>query len=85
MKNKKLILWTALVLSFPATLYAGMSVIFYSWLNAAEPDRWPAEKAATWAGGSLILTIVFFSVFVYCVVSLVKMANKKYREEQNKT
>ena len=85
MKHKKLILWVALVLSLPATFYAGMSVIFYSWLNAAEPERWPAEKASIWAGGSLILTVIFFSVFVYCIVSLVKMANKKYREQQNKT
>ena len=71
-----------MVLSLPATYYSGVSVIFYSWLNAAEPERWPAEKAGLWAGGALILTILFISIFIYCVASLIKDANKKYREEQ---
>lgn len=85
MKRKTLILWLALFISAPATFYSAMSVIFYSWLNAAEPERWPVEKATIWAGGSLLLTIIFFSIFVYSIVSLVKMANIKYREQQNKT
>jgi flagellar biogenesis protein FliO len=71
-----------MVFSLPATYYSGISVIFYSWLNAAEPERWPAEKAGLWAGGTLILTILFVSIFIYCVVFLIKDANKKYRKEQ---
>jgi len=85
MKRKTLILCLGLIVSAPATFNSAMSVVFYSWLSAAEPERWPVEKAAIWAGGSLLLTIIFFSIFVYCIVSLVKMANKKYREQQNKT
>ena len=85
MKRKTLISWLALIISAPATFYSAMSAIFYSWLNAAEPERWPVEKANIWAGGSLLLTIIFFSIFVYSIVSLVKMANNKYREQQDKT
>ena len=85
MKRKTLILWLGLIISAPAAFYSAMSVVFYSWLNAAEPERWPVEKVTIWAGGSLLLTIIFFSVFVYSIVSLVKMANNKYREQQNKT
>ena len=82
MKHKKPIVWVAFVLSVPATFNTGMSVIFYSWLNATKPVRWPTEKTAVWACGSLILAIKLFSVFVYCVVSLAKMANKIYREQE---
>jgi len=59
-----------------------MSFVFYAWLNAAEPERWPAEKAAVWAYSSLAFAIIFLAVFIYCVVSLIKEANRKYREEQ---
>ena len=71
--------------SLPATYYAGLSVIFYSWLNAAEPDRWPAERAGLWAGSALVLTIIFIALFIYCLVSLIKDANRKYREKLNET
>jgi len=65
--------------------YAGISVIFYSWLNAAEPECWPPEKAGLWAGGAAILTILFLALFIYSLVSLIREVNRKYREEQNAT
>ena len=71
--------------SLPATCYAGVSVIFYSWLSAAEPERWPTERASLWAGGALIITIVFIGLFIYCLVSLIKETNREYREKQNET
>ncbi len=74
-----------MLLSLPATYYAGVSVIFYSWLNAAEPDRWPAERAGLWAGSALVLTIIFIALFIYCLVSLIKETNRKFREKQNET
>jgi len=82
--NKKGIIfrWVGALLSLSASLYAGMSFVFYAWLNAAEPERWPAEKAAVWAYSSLAFAIIFLAVFIYCVVSLIKEANRKYREEQ---
>ena len=46
--RRKVYTWIALVLSIPAALYAGLSVIFYAWLNAAEPERWPADRAGLW-------------------------------------
>ena len=70
-----------MLLSLPATYYAGVSVIFYSWLNAAEPDHWPAERAGLWAGSALVLTIIFIALFIYCLVSLIKETNRKYKEK----
>jgi len=84
-KRRKILLWFGLVLSVPATGYAAISVIFYSWLSAAEPERWPADKAAVWAGSALAVTIIFFGLFIYCLVSLISNANKEYREKQNTT
>jgi TRAP-type C4-dicarboxylate transport system permease small subunit len=82
-RRRKIWLWLGLVFSLPAAAYAGISVVFYAWLNAAEPERWPAEKAALWAYSALALAVVFFLLFVYCLVSLIKKANRKYKEKQN--
>ena len=84
-RRRKITTWVALVLSLPAGLYAGTSVIFYAWLSAAAPERWPPERAALWAYSALALTILFFGLFVYCVVSLVRDANKSYQREGNAT
>ena len=84
-KRRKILLWFGLVLSIPATYYAGSSVVFYAWLNAAEPERWPADRAALWSYSALAITVLLLGLFIYCVVSLVKEANRKYREEQNAT
>lgn len=72
MKRKTLILSATAILSAPATYYAALSTIYYAWLNAAEPDRWPNEKAALWAGSALVLTVIFLSLLVYSIVSLIK-------------
>lgn len=84
-RRRKIATWVALVLSLPAGGYAGTCVIFYSWLNAAEPERWPAERAAVWVYSALALTVFFLAVFVYCVVSLVKDVNKTYQRERDAT
>jgi hypothetical protein len=77
--------WFGLVFSLPAAGYAGVSFIFYAWLSAAEPERWPPERAGVWAIGSLVIGILFFSLFVYCIVSLIRDANRRYREEEQAT
>jgi hypothetical protein len=82
-KRRKIATWAALVLSLPAAGYAGTSVIFYAWLNAAEPERWPAERAAVWVYSSLALTVLFLAIFIYCTVSLVRDANKNYQRERS--
>ena len=78
-------MWSGLILSLPAGGYAGISFIFYSWLSAAEPERWPPERAGLWAGAAFIAALFFLVLFIYCIVSLIKEANRKYREEQNET
>ena len=84
-KQKKILLWIGLVLSLPISGYAGTSFIFYAWLSAAEPERWPPERAGLWAGVAVIIAVLFIALFIYCVVSLIKETNRKYREEQNAT
>lgn len=84
-KRRKIATWIALVLSLPAAGYAGMSVISYAWLTAAQPDRWPPERAAPWAYGALALTVLFLALFAYCVVSLIRDVNKTYQSERNAT
>jgi hypothetical protein len=72
-------------LSLPAIYYAGVSVVYYAWLSAAAPERWPPDRAGLWVGGALALTVLFLGVFIYCVVSLIKESNRRYREEKNVT
>ena len=74
--RRKVYTWIALVLSIPAALYAGMSVIFYAWLNAAEPERWPADRAGLWVSGSFALAVLFLGVFLYCAFSLWRGAKR---------
>lgn len=83
--RRKISLWVGLFVSLPAAGYAAMSCVFYAWLNAAEPDRWPAAKAGLWSESAAVLAILFFGVFVYCLVSLIRSANKAYRESGNAT
>ncbi len=78
-------MWIGLILSLPISGYAGGSFIFYSWLSAAQPENWPKERAEVWAFSSLALAILFFGLFVYCLLTFIQDANKRYREEQNKT
>lgn len=79
-KKKKVLLWFGIIISIPAIYQFGLGAIFYAWLNAAEPERWPADKAAIWAGGSLVLAVLFLSLFVYCVVSLVRVSKRNKAE-----
>ena len=46
-KRKRVFLWLGLVVSVPATAYAGINVIFYAWLSAANPERWSSERVNT--------------------------------------
>jgi O-antigen/teichoic acid export membrane protein len=81
-KRRKWLTWLGLFLSLLAASYAGVSFIFYSWLSAAEPEHWPPERASVWAFGAFALAILFFGLFVYCLVSLIRETNRRYREEQ---
>ena len=76
-------LWAGAISGLPVSGYLLMSAVFYAWLNAAEPERWPVEKAALWAGSAFILGILCFGFFIYCVVVLIKASNTNYRARQN--
>ena len=69
--------WVGGTVSFVATGYAVLSVVFYSWLNAAEPDRWPSDRAAIWVYSSLAGAAVFATIVVVCVVLLVRDVNRR--------
>lgn len=82
-KRRKILLWIGLLTSLPIAGYSGVSVVFYSWLNASQ--QWPAEKAAIWAYSSLALAVLFFALFIYYLVSLIKETNRQYKVKQNAT
>jgi hypothetical protein len=82
-KRRKILLWAGLCLSLPAAAYSALSFIFYAWLEASR--QWPTEKAAVWAFGAMALAVVFIGIFIYCLVALIKEANRTYREERNAT
>lgn len=84
-KRRRVLLWLGLVLSVPAGGYAGVCVVFYAWLSAAEPERWPPGRAAIWAYSSLGFAVFFLALFIYCLVALIREANRQYRQEQNAT
>jgi glucose uptake protein GlcU len=73
-KRRKVLLWLGLCLSPPPAVYAGGSFIFYAW-----------REASAWAFGAMAVAVVFIGVFIYCLVALIKEANRAYREEQNAT
>jgi hypothetical protein len=79
-KRRNFVLWFSMILSVPVVYYSGTGVVFYAWLNAAEPQRWTPDRAGLWAGGALAVTILFSVLFIYCVVSLIKEANRQNRE-----
>ena len=68
--------WLGAVVSLVAAGYFGTSVVFYAWLSAAEPDRWPSDRAAIWVYSSLAAAIVSAIVFATCIVLLVKDVNR---------
>lgn len=84
-KRKKAMFWVGVISGLPGLVYFFTAAIFYAWLNAAEPERWPPEKAAIWAGGSLLLAIVFAIYFGYSIFSLIRESNRKYREQNKAT
>jgi hypothetical protein len=84
-KRRKITVWFSMILSAPVIYYAGTGVVFYAWLNAAEPQRWTPDRAGLWAGGALAVTMLFLGIFFYCVVSLIKEAKRQNREDDNAT
>ncbi len=82
-KRRKFLLWVVLILSVLATAYAAGSAITYTWFDAS--GHWPPEQAALWAYSALAIAAGFFALFVYCLVSLIKGANRQYQKEQNAT
>ena len=74
---QKAICWAGAVASLVAAGYSGISVVFYAWLNAVEPDRWPSDRAAVWVYSWLTGAVLFAAIFVVCVVLLVRDINRK--------
>jgi hypothetical protein len=84
-KRKNIILWVGALFGLPVSGYFLMCAVFYAWLNASAPSRWPPLKAEVWSGGSLLLSVTFCVFFIYSVINLVKHNNKKYRAILNAT
>ncbi len=71
-RKQKVICWVVMLFTLPTSGYAVMGFVFYAWLSAAEPERWPVPKAALWAYSSLALALIFLVMFGYCLFKLIK-------------
>jgi len=65
-------LWLGLILSVSAALYFATAVVFYTWMNASSPGRWPADKAGLWIGGSFAFFLLSLAVFGYCGYAIIR-------------
>lgn len=84
-KLKKTFLWIGVIGGLPGGFYFLSATVFYAWMNAADPSRWPPERAGLWAGGSFLLTLVFLFYFGYSVFSLIRESNRKYSDATSET
>jgi len=56
----------------PATYIVGTRFIYFSWLNAYDPEKYSVETIGFQVYSSLALTIMLIVVFIYCVVTLIR-------------
>ena len=63
-----------------ATYLAGTKFIYYVWLNAYDPEKYPAEVVEGPAYIALAIAILFFCMFIFCIYKLVKNLNRKVNE-----
>ena len=73
-KRRKILLWLGLCLSFPAAAFAGACFVYYSW---------PVFSTASFI--AVVAAVALTAAFIYCLVALIREANRAYREEQNAT
>jgi hypothetical protein len=73
-KRRKALLWVGLCLSLPGAAYAGVSFIYYTWREFS---------ASSFV--AMLFTAALAAVFIYCLVALIREANRAYRDERNAT
>ncbi len=78
--RKRLLLWVCALCSLPAGIYTCTGFIYYAWITALEPETWPAARIPflKYSG----LTVLFFTAFVYCLMSLAAAASTAYHYEK---
>ena len=82
MTNTKIILLVlGAIISLLASLYSFLSVAFYSWLEASQ--QWSTVRASIWAIGALIIGILLFATFIYCVKKIIRGINERNRQKTN--
>jgi len=82
-KKVKIFRWICVLGALPAAYYALSASIFYAWLNAYDPEKYPAEEVAFQAYSYFALTVTLVILFLYCVISLIKERNKNRKEKEN--
>ena len=73
-KRHKIILWVGLCLSFPAAAFASACFVYYAW-----------HESSTGSFVAVAVAVALTAVFIYCLVALIREANRAYREEQSAT
>lgn len=72
MSDKKILFWFGALLSLPAAGYAITIALYNGWLNAYDSKAYPEYQASIWFWGMLVIVVLLFVLFVYCVESLKK-------------
>jgi len=72
-RNKNYYLIAGAALSIPACFYSLLCVVYFIWLNAAEPERWPTDKVVLFSGAFSLLALLFIIIFIYCVTKLKRL------------
>ena len=73
-RRRRVLLWISLCVSIVAGGYSATSFIYYSW-----------RESAVWSFVAMSLALLSVCVFVYCLVALIREANRAYRDERNAT
>ncbi len=71
---RQVLLWLGLVLSLPGAAYASLGFVYFMWLEGVQ--QWPAGRAGVFAWGALTLAVLCAGLFIYCAVSLTRLARK---------
>ena len=82
-KVGKIIRWICAIGALPCAYYTFTGFIYFSWLNAYDPEIYTVEKVSFQVYSYLALTIVLIILFFYCIVTLIKETNRAHSEKHN--
>jgi hypothetical protein len=64
------------IVSLLAAGYAVMAAVFYGWLSAVEPDRWPPGRTNFMVYSCMVHAVLFLVFLVASIVMLFRSAER---------